>query len=196
MDKVTTEQKIIMAADKLFTQKGYAATKTRDITQEAETNVALLNYYFGSKENLYKKVVQEKFRLLLSTIGTVLSDESISLENKIKTITENYTNLLLENEELPIFILNELTVNKELFKDITQNTRQITQPVIYKQLKERNTEISTSNLIVNILSLTMFPFVAKPLIISSGLVKEEEFADFVYERKEKILEWIMKTVKK
>ena len=54
MDKVTTEQKIIMAADKLFTQKGYAATKTRDITQEAETNVALLNYYFGSKENLYK----------------------------------------------------------------------------------------------------------------------------------------------
>ncbi len=196
MDKVTTEQKIIMAADKLFTQKGYAATKTRDITQEAETNVALLNYYFGSKENLYKKVVQEKFRLLLSTIGTVLSDESISLENKIKTITENYTNLLLENEELPIFILNELTVNKELFKDITQNTRQITQPVIDKQLKERNTEISTSNLIVNILSLTMFPFVAKPLIISSGLVKEEEFADFVYERKEKILEWIMKTVKK
>lgn len=196
MDKVTTEQKIIMAADKLFTQKGYAATKTRDITQEAETNVALLNYYFGSKENLYKKVVQEKFRLLLSTIGTVLSDESISLENKIKTITENYTNLLLENEELPIFILNELTVNKELFKDITQNTRQITQPVIDKQLKERNTEISTSNLIVNVLSLTMFPFVAKPLIISSGLVKEEEFADFVYERKEKILEWIMKTVKK
>ena len=196
MDKVTTEQKIIMAADKLFTQKGYAATKTRDITQEAETNVALLNYYFGSKENLYKKVVQEKFRLLNSTISNVLSDESIYLENKIKTITENYTNLLLENEELPIFILNELTVNKELFKDITQNTRQITQPVIDKQLKERNTEISTSNLIVNILSLTMFPFVAKPLIISSGLVKEEEFADFVYERKEKILEWIMKTVKK
>lgn len=196
MEELTTEQKIIKAANKLFVQKGYAATKTREIAEEAETNIALLNYYFGSKENLYKKVVQEKFRLLLSTIGTVLSDESISLENKIKTITENYTNLLLENEELPIFILNELTVNKELFKDITQNTRQITQPVIDKQLKERNTEISTSNLIVNILSLTMFPFVAKPLIISSGLVKEEEFADFVYERKEKILEWIMKTVKK
>lgn len=43
MDKLTTEQKIIRAADKLFTQKGYAATKTREIAEEAETNLALLN---------------------------------------------------------------------------------------------------------------------------------------------------------
>ena len=74
MDKLTTEQKIIRAADKLFTQKGYAATKTREIAEEAETNLALLNYYFGSKENLYKKVVQEKFKMLIGAISPVLSD--------------------------------------------------------------------------------------------------------------------------
>lgn len=195
MDKLTTEQKIIRAADKLFTQKGYAATKTREIAEEAETNLALLNYYFGSKENLYKKVVQAKFKMLLGSIAPVLSDESFTLEDKIKTITENYTNLLLENEELPIFILNELTVNKELFKDITNNARQIAQPVLDKQLKARNIELTVSNLLVNILSLTIFPFVAKPLIVSSGLVKEEEFAAFVSERKDKIFEWIIKTIK-
>ena len=195
MDKVSTEQKIISAADNLFTQKGYAATKTREIADEAGVNLALLNYYFGSKENLYKKVVHEKFKMLLGAIGPVLSDETVSLEDKIKSITGNYTKLLLENEELPIFILNELTVNKELFKDITQSARQIAQPVIDNQLKERNIEMSAPDLIVNALSLTMFPFVAKPLIVSSGLVKEEEFVGFVSERKEKILEWIIKTIK-
>ncbi|MDD4009947.1 MAG: TetR family transcriptional regulator [Fermentimonas sp.] len=195
MDKVSTEQKIISAADNLFTQKGYAATKTREIADEAGVNLALLNYYFGSKENLYKKVVQEKFKMLLGAIGLVLSDETVSLEDKIKSITGNYTKLLLENEELPIFILNELTVNKGLFKDITQSARQIAQPVIDNQLKERNIEMSAPDLIVNALSLTMFPFVAKPLIVSSGLVKEEEFVGFVSERKEKILEWIIKTIK-
>jgi AcrR family transcriptional regulator len=195
MDKVTTEQKIISAADNLFTQKGYAATKTREIADEAGVNLALLNYYFGSKENLYKKVVHEKFKMLLGAIGPVLSDETVSIEDKIKSITGNYTKLLLENEELPIFILNELTVNKELFKDITQNARQIAQPVIDNQLKERNFKMSASDIIVNTLSLTMFPFVAKPLIVSSGLVKEEEFVGFVSERKEKILEWIIKTIK-
>ncbi|HAR39516.1 MAG: hypothetical protein A2W86_10055 [Bacteroidetes bacterium GWD2_45_23] len=195
METITTEQKIIRAADKLFTQKGYAATKTRDIAEEAGTNLALLNYYFGSKENLYKKVVQEKLRLLLGAMGSVLSDENISLEEKINSITENYTALLLENEELPIFILNELSVNKELFVNITRNTRQIAQPVIDKQLKERKLGMSAKDLIINTLSLTMFPFVAKPLIISSGLVNADEFVEFVTKRKEKIINWIIKTTK-
>lgn len=195
METITTEQKIIRAADKLFTQKGYAATKTRDIAEEARTNLALLNYYFGSKENLYKKVVQEKLRLLLGAMGSVLSDENISLEEKINSITENYTALLLENEELPIFILNELSVNKELFVNITRNTRQIAQPVIDKQLKERKLRMSAKDLIINTLSLTMFPFVAKPLIISSGLVNADEFVEFVTKRKEKIINWIIKTTK-
>ncbi|MFA6886631.1 MAG: TetR family transcriptional regulator [Fermentimonas sp.] len=195
MDKVTTEQKIISAADNLFTQKGYAATKTREIADEAGVNLALVNYYFGSKENLYKKVVQKKFRMLLGAISPVLSDENISIEDKITSITDNYTKLLLENEELPIFILNELTVNKELFKDITENARLVAQPVIDNQLKERNIEMSAADLIVNTLGLTMFPFVAKPLIVSSGLVKEEEFVSFVSERSGEILEWIIKTTK-
>ena len=192
METMTTEQKILKAADKIFTQKGYAATRTRDIAEEAGTNLALLNYYFGSKERLFKYVVQGKLKMLLGAMGPALSDGQISLEEKISLITENYTSLLLENEELPIFILNELTVNRELFAKITQNTRQIAQPVIEKQLKERGIEISATDLIINVLSMTMFPFVAKPLITSSGLVKEEEFVEFVTERKKKIIEWIIK----
>ncbi len=195
MEKVSTEKKIIMAANKLFTQKGYSATTTRDIAEEAGTNLALINYHFGSKENLYKKVVHEKFMILLGAMGPVLSNEKISLEDKIETIIENYTNLLLENEELPIFILNELTVNKKMFSDITQNTRQLAQPVLDKQLKERGIKLSAVSLVINTLSLTMFPFIAKPLIITSGLIKEEEFIDFVTDRKVKILEWIIKTTK-
>lgn len=195
MESITTEQKIIQAANKLFTQKGYAATKTRDIAEKAGTNLALLNYYFGSKEKLFKKVVQEKLRMLLGAIGPILSDEEIFLEEKIRTITENYTNLLLENEELPIFILNELTVNKALFSEITQGTRQIAQPVIEKQLKEIGAEISATDLIINTLSMTMFPFMAKPLITSSGLVEEDEFVGFVTGRKEKIQQWITTIIK-
>ncbi|MDD2245582.1 MAG: TetR/AcrR family transcriptional regulator [Proteiniphilum sp.] len=190
METSTTEQKIIRAADKIFTQKGYAATRTRDIAEEAGANLALLNYYFGSKEKLFKYVVREKLKMLLGAMGPILSDDNISLKDKIMSITEGYTNLLLENEELPIFILNELSVNKELFVEITQNTRQIAQPVIEKQLKEKGVEISATDLIINTLSLTMFPFIAKPLIISSGLVKDEKFKEFVTERKDKILQWI------
>ncbi|MDD4159233.1 MAG: TetR/AcrR family transcriptional regulator [Proteiniphilum sp.] len=196
MEPISTEEKIIRAADKIFTQKGYAATRTREIAEEAGTNLALLNYYFGSKEKLFKQVVREKLRLLLSAIGPIASDENIPIDDKIRKITENYTTLLLANEELPLFILNEWSVNKNLFADLIRNTRQMAQPVIEKQLRENGIEITAEDLIVNTLGMILFPFIAKPLIHSSGLVKEDQFTAFVEGRKEKIPEWIRKITDK
>ena len=192
MEPLTTEQKIIEAASKLFSRKGFAATKTREIAEEAGINLALLNYYFGSKENLFKGVVKEKLRMLMEAMIPILSDANVPLDQKIATIARNYTKLLLENEELPIFILNEWSVNKELFVDITRNARLFTMPVIQEQLKKKGITMKTADFIVNILGLVMFPFVAKPMITSSGLVKEEEFADFVKRREGNIVEWINK----
>ena len=136
-------------------------------------------------------VVQEKMKSLIGVLKPVLSDEQVPLEEKVYTITESYTTLVLENEDLPLFILNELSVNKELFVEVTRSTRLMAQPIIEKQLKERGSEMLASDFIVNMLGLIMFPFVAKPLLISSGLIKEE-FIDFVTRRKENILEWVLK----
>jgi len=195
MRDLSTEQKIVIAANKIFTQKGFASTRTRDIAEEAGINQALLNYYFRSKENLFKLVVKDKLKMLFDIMVPIISNNEITLNEKIKSITNNYTNLLLENEDLPLFILNEWSVNKELFLEITQNARLKAQPAIEKQLRENGIEISAPNFISNILGMIMFPFVAKSMLISSGLLKEEEFVDFVNNRKENILEWIIKTTK-
>lgn len=192
MESISTEEKIIRAADKIFTQKGYAATRTREIAEEAGTNLALLNYYFGSKEKLFRNVVREKLKMLLSAMGPIASDENIPIDQKIKMISENYTQLLLENEDLPLFILNEWSVNKKLFADLIRETRQHAEPVIEKQLRESGVAISVEDLIVNTLGMIMFPFIAKPMILSSGLVQKDQFAMFVEKRKEKIPEWIKK----
>ena len=53
---LSTEQKIKNAARKVFTEKGYAATRTRDIAEAAGINLALLNYYFRSKQKLFEEV--------------------------------------------------------------------------------------------------------------------------------------------
>ena len=194
-ESISTEEKIIRAADKIFTQKGYAATRTREIAEEAGTNLALLNYYFGSKEKLFRNVVREKLKMLLSAMGPIASDETIPIDEKIRMISENYTRLLLENEDLPLFILNEWSVNKKLFADLIRETRQHAEPVIEKQLRESGMAITLEDLIVNTLGMIMFPFIAKPMILSSGLVQEDQFAKFVEKRKEKIPEWIISITK-
>ena len=195
MEELTSEQKIIDAARNIFTKKGYAATKTRDIAEESGINLALLNYYFGSKENLFKIIIKEKFTELLGIMRPVLSDENISLEEKIELLVGNYTNLLIENEDLPIFVLNELKNNEHIFDNVLQEIKLTTQPVIDKQIRERGLNISTPDFVANIISLTIFPFIAKPLFISAGLLHRDNYLQFIENRKKQIPEWISTILK-
>ncbi|WP_436416066.1 TetR/AcrR family transcriptional regulator [Petrimonas sp.] len=195
MEELTTEQKIVEAARKIFTQKGYAATKTRDIAEEAGINLALLNYYFGSKENLFKQIVSEKFEDLFGLMSPILSDRHITLEEKIRILVSNYTKLLRENEELPIFVLNELKNNGIMFNYILQQARTIAQPILDEQLKSDGYTISTTDFIMNIISLTIFPFISKPLFVASGMLEEEDFSLFIQNREKLIPEWIFAILK-
>ncbi len=193
--ELTTEEKIIAAARKLFTQKGFSATRTRDIAEEAGINLALLNYYFRSKQNLFQIIIEEKFDVLFGIIGPTLSDSAISLEEKIEMLVASYTNVLLENEDLPLFVLSEIKQNEFILEKVKQNAEILSQPIIENQLRERGFTISAFNFIMNVMSLTLFPFMSKPLFVSSGLVNEEEFAHFITERKKDIPAWVMSTLK-
>ena len=66
-----TRERILLASQKLFAEKGFDATSVRDITTEAKCNVASVNYHFGGKENLYL----ETFRSML----TILRDRRLEL---------------------------------------------------------------------------------------------------------------------
>ena len=193
--ELSTEEKIIEAARNIFTQKGFSATRTRDIAEEAGINLALLNYYFRSKQNLFQIIIEEKFDTLFGMIGPILSDKEVPLEEKISTLVASYTLMLLENEDLPLFVLSEIKSNEFILEKVKQNAELLSQPVIENQLKERGFTISSFNFIMNVMSLTLFPFMSKPLFVASGLVKEEEFALFVTERKKDIPTWIMNTLK-
>ena len=193
--ELTTEEKIITAARTIFTQKGFSATRTRDIAEEAGINLALLNYYFRSKKNLFRIIIEEKFDELFGMIGPILSDANVSLEEKIETLVSNYTDLLLANEDLPFFVLSELKSNEYILEKVKKNARMMSQPVIENQLRERGFTISTLNFIMNVVSMTLFPFLSKPLFVSTGLVKEEEFTNFVMDRKQHIPTWVMNTLK-
>lgn len=195
MEELTTEQKIIIAAKEVFTKKGYAATRTRDIAEEAGINLALLNYYFKSKENLFKIIINEKFMELFGKLAPIITDENISIEEKIEKLVSYYTNLLTENPDLPIFVLNELKNNENVFDESLQSARALSQPIVEKQIREKGIETSVPTIIVNILSLTIFPFIVKPLLTSSGLVSKEEFEGFIEERQKMIPEWITKLSK-
>lgn len=195
MQELSTEQKIISAAREMFTKKGFAATRTRDIAEEAGINLALLNYYFGSKEKLFRIIMEEQVKEMLGNIGPLLAQTDISLNEKVINIVDTYTDLLLINPDLPIFVLNELKSNDHFFQQTVENAYLIAHPVIDKQITEQGYTLSTIDFIMNIMSLTIFPFISKPLYLSSTIISDEEFKQFVLNRKEEIPAWIDKISK-
>src|SRR3546814_9893066 len=105
---ISTEEKIKEAARKVFTRKGYAAARTRDIAEEAGINLALLNYYFRSKEKLFHQVMIERMQELFGVLIPVMNDPSTALETKLRLITENYIATIGRNPDLPLFVLSEI----------------------------------------------------------------------------------------
>ena len=186
----TTEEKILEAASEVFTEKGFAGTRTRDIAEKAGINLALLNYYFRSKEKLFEQVMKIKVLLLFGKIFPILSNEKTSLEEKIDLVSNKYFEILSKNPNLPLFVLSEMQKKNSEVKSIIPVNKIFKNSVILKQIKERKPELNPSHFLINFLSMTIFPFITKPVFNTFDLMNETEFQQFVEERKRLVPIWI------
>jgi len=191
---LSTEEKIKEAARKIFTKKGYAATRTRDIAEESGINLALLNYYFRSKEKLFELVMLENFGVFINSVKEIINNTETTLDQKIENIVEFYINQLLSNPDLPLFIMNEIRSNSKMLKtkinkDIFLKSYFIQQ--LSAQLKKQGKgDINPVHYLMNVLGMTIMPFIMGPLLIEIGMLKPQEFEKAMIERKKLIPTWI------
>lgn len=189
-EDISTEEKIIAAARKVFTQKGYAATRTRDIAEEADINLALLNYYFRSKEKLFSQVMLEKIQQLFGILLPILNDSATLLETKVELITSEYIDMITENPDLPIFVLSEIKGHTAALKNVLPIDKIIPHASFFKQLAETRPDIHPLHFLMNLLGMTVFPFIAMPAFDAIGIISKKHFAGMIQERKKLIPVWV------
>ncbi|WP_229203222.1 TetR/AcrR family transcriptional regulator [Dyadobacter jejuensis] len=195
MENTSTEEKIVAAAHKLFTQKGYAATKTRDIAEEAGINLALLNYYFRSKEKLFELIMADNLKQFLCSIESVTTDARTTYQEKFKLLVENYIDLFLDKPDMPIFILSEIRSNPlEMFQRV-RFVKIFEGSIMSEQLREaierREIEpINPVHILMNLLGMVVFPFVVKPIIQNVVGVEDANYREMMLVRKKMIPLWV------
>ena len=86
----STDKKILYSAEKLFADKGFAATSTRDIAKSAGVNVSMISYYFGSKEKLFEEIFKVRMKEGQSYTTEILENSEINEWEKLIKIVENY----------------------------------------------------------------------------------------------------------
>ncbi|GGK29667.1 hypothetical protein GCM10007962_24910 [Yeosuana aromativorans] len=194
-----TEQNILQAAKSVFQRKGMDGARMQEIADEAGINKALLHYYYRSKQLLFEAVFKSAFSLLAPQLNKILNDES-SLEDKIKNFTSNYISFISKHPYLPNFVIQEINRNPEFILNMKGNIgfpnletfkKQVDDEVNKKHIKP----IKAEQLFINILSLSVFPFIGAPLLKAIGNIDDAQFKVLVEERKTHVAQFIINSIK-
>ncbi len=189
-DDLSTQEKIKEAARQVFTRKGYAATRTRDIAEEAGINLALLNYYFRSKEKLFHQIMLEKVQQLFGHIAPVVMNPETSLETKVEQIVSLYIDMITLHPDLPIFVLSEIRNHPDQFATTFKVGDILRESDLVRQLQARRPDIHPIHFLLNIMSMTLFPFIARPVFKTIQLLDDAQFHHLMQERKQLIPLWV------
>jgi AcrR family transcriptional regulator len=195
----STEEKIKAAARIIFHKKGFSGTRTRDIAEEADINLALLNYYFRSKEKLFQLIMMEDVKLFIEAVSINFNDAKTSFDEKIDRIVSGYIDMLTKQPHIPIFVLSELRSNPDRLITNVGVKEMMMNSVFLKQFMEvaqsgKIKVINPIHLIVNLISMTVFPFVASPVLKNGFGMNDENFNELMNERKTLIPEWIKQMI--
>jgi AcrR family transcriptional regulator len=187
---LSTEESIKEAAKVVFLKKGFAGTKTRDIAEQSGENLALINYYFRSKKNLFRIIMNEIMGEFMESIVPVFNDPKTSISEKIIMIVDNYISLLIKQPDIPLFIMNELGEGSGCLHQNELKIEMILHSVFHEQIKKEYTHINPEHVIMNIVGMTIFPFIGKAMMNGMQGIEEEEFFQLMEERRKMIPIWV------
>lgn len=87
---ITKEEHILLHAEKLFAEKGFEGSSTREISKKAKVNVSMISYYFGSKEKLFVKIFEVRMNESLAFSKDVLANDNLDEWEKLIAVVDRY----------------------------------------------------------------------------------------------------------
>jgi TetR/AcrR family transcriptional regulator len=166
-----TEEKLMKAAQNAFIKYGLEGARMQDIADEAGISKSMLHYYFAKKEKLFEKIMRQAVIDIFSKLRQILEAED-SIMSKINRLSHEYIDFLHDHPYLPLFVLHESSKDPAAFKhdflpavDTAFSTRFAAQ--IEEEIKRGKIRpVDPYVLLTQILSMCVFPIVARPVLQS------------------------------
>jgi len=193
-----TETRILDAAHAVFMRRGTAGARMTEIAREAGVNHALVHYYFRSKQRLAEAVFRRAIgQFFPAMIGVLASDAP--LEDKVRMVAAAQIDMLLNNRYLPGYLLAELNHYPERAEQLLStmagttpaNLRVRLFGTLGKQLEDAARsgllrEIRPQEFVLNLVSMIVYPFAARPLVMAIMGMDDATFTAAMEARKKEI----------
>lgn len=151
------KEHIMNAAIELFAEKGFEGSSIRDLATRADVNVAMVNYYFGSKDKLFEAIVEYKASFMRGKLDEIEANTELTEIEKIDAIIENYVAKILSNPSFHRVLHQELlmgdreAMHENIIKVFVRNTKTlrsiIEQGIKKKVFKKVDPELTMATLI-------------------------------------------------
>lgn len=197
---MTTEEKIFNAARIVFQKKGFAGARMQEIADEAGINKAMLHYCFKNKQLLFEAVFMNAFSQLAPQVNEIFNSQE-PVFDKIKRFTHSYISFVMQHPYLPAFIIQEMNNNPEFVLTFLNHENRPNPATLLFQIEKEIEDgiinpIQPKQLLLDIFSMTVFPFAAKMLVKGMIQISDEEFNQMMEERKTSIAQQIINSIKK
>ena len=122
-DKIDKKDHILDVAEKIFSELGFDGASTRAISGEAGVNMAMLNYYFGSKEGLFIAVFDRKISNFQDILQNLGNDETTTSWEKVERYIELYSERVVNNNCFQKLLYHEMGINRR--SSLSENLRDL-----------------------------------------------------------------------
>lgn len=175
--------KIMDVAERLFAENGYSGTSVREIAKQAEVNVAMISYYFESKEKLLSAILLYRGDYLKSRVDNLLRDETIGVWQKLDFLIDEYVAKFVRNQSLHRIILRESGLHENQYLRQFINERRYEHYKLIRDFVKAGQQSGEFRDDVDLMMLyTLLPGITKHLLFNEDFLKyvvKEETGDEV-----------------
>ncbi len=186
-DSIDARQKLIDHARELFTLMAYDKVSTRRIASRANVNVAMIRYYFGSKDGLFETMLRETLEPMKKQVHLMVQDSS---QKNFLDIMRTYYREMFKAPQFPRLVfqvmhMDSSDIQRKLLEKVFTDISQPMQMLIFEKLVDSNIlrhDADPQLCKVSFISLMVFPFIApQSLLAIHGIELSEKFLNQLLE---------------
>ena len=190
----STEDRILESARQVFLEKGYDGTTSRDLAAASGQNVALTNYYFRSKAELFRRTFAHLYGKFFEKMDQLIGSEMPLREKVLRMIEAEYEQAG-EHPGLPMFVMYELQHHPDLFPSLAPSIpmresllyRQIAEAVARKEMRP----VEPVQLILLITANVQHPYMARGIMTRAFELTDADFSALLAQHQQTVKDMLM-----
>lgn len=186
-EKVDKRAHILAVAEQLFADNGFDGSSVRDIAQLANVNLAMISYYFGSKEKLLEALIEDRAGYTLGILEELNKNQTLTPWDKIDRLVEFYIEKIMNNYRFHCIMQQQYhqtrsnEIKELILKIKSQNLEEIKKVIADGQKKKLFRKVDMELTMASVFGTLTQVVNGRPLY--SRLMKIDETDDVTYRKK-------------